>query len=152
MNHGPVAHGYITIACLIGLFAQYVRGQNICISLGGIVALAVGAGARLRVRLWLQSGLYVVLVIILGYNVLLLRRRRRQLPPGLRGAKWIRLKYLAAMMKKGQRIVRCQLLKPEAFGDPATAAHLIVLSHRWMDGSACDMATHEYPQGLQTVT
>ena len=45
--------------------------------------------------------------------------------------------------------MRCQLLKPEAFGDPATAAHLIVLSHRWMDNVKCDMATHACPQGLR---
>mgnify|MGYP003324477894 CR=1 FL=1 len=66
--------------------------------------------------------------------------------------KWVRLMYLADMMKKGQSISRCQLLKPEAFGDPRTAAHLIVLSHRWMDSFTCDMATHACPQGLRLTT
>ena len=55
-------------------------------------------------------------------------------------------------MKKGQSIRRCQLLKPEAFGDPRIAAHLIVLSHRWMDSCKCDMATHACPQGLRLTT
>jgi hypothetical protein len=70
----------------------------------------------------------------------------------LQGVRWIRLAYLADMMKKGQSIKRCQLLEPEAFGDPATAAHLIVLSHRWMDSFKCDMETHAYPQGLRLTT
>merc|ERR1719484_490128 len=91
----------------------------------------------------------LALLIICGYNVLLFRRRGRQLPPGLQGVKWVRLMYLADMMKKGQSIRRCQLLKPEAFGDPRIAAHLIVLSHRWMDRFKCDMATHAYPKGLR---
>merc|ERR1719353_2451953 len=120
--------------------------------LGGIVALAVGAGAQLYLRSWYLCSQNLALTCICGYNILLLRRRYRQLPPGLQGVKWIRLTYLANMMKKGESIRRCQLLKPEAFGDPRKAAHLIVISHRWMDSFECDMATHACPKGLRLTT
>merc|ERR1719174_574384 len=95
----PLVHTLAATGCFVGLFAEYRRGQNICTVLGGAVALAVALGARLYLRLWSQSGLYSALTIICGYNMLLLRRRRRQLPPGLQGVKWIRLTYLASMMK-----------------------------------------------------
>lgn len=87
--------------------------------------------------------------LVVIYLNLLLRRRHRYLPPGLAKAKFVRLGYLREMAARGETIRRCQELPERAFGDPAKAAYLVVVSHRWLDRHKNDLPTEEYPLGLK---
>merc|ERR1719401_275342 len=92
------------------------------------------------------------IMCILIFALCLIQRRSRILPPGLADARFVRLGYLRRMVAEGLPIQRCQALPEEAFGDPSKAAHLIVISHRWLDRFACDLPTKEYPEGLRLGT
>ena len=64
----------------------------------------------------------------------------------------MRLDALRDMVKRGERIRRCQELPCSVFGDPERARFLVVVSHRWIDPRTCDVPTPEHPAGLRLET
>eukprot|EP00928_Gymnodinium_smaydae_P004656 TRINITY_DN11587_c0_g1_i1.p1 TRINITY_DN11587_c0_g1~~TRINITY_DN11587_c0_g1_i1.p1 ORF type:complete len:464 (+),score=61.73 TRINITY_DN11587_c0_g1_i1:38-1393(+) len=127
------------------------RDQCTCTMLGGLLGFGISGGGLL-----LQKPLLSLILMtgcgFLGYCMLLWRRTKRRLPPGLKGCKFVRLDYLRKMARNGDRLRRSQELPHEAFGDPTKARYLIAVSHRWLDRYKCDLPTPEFPEGLRLRT
>eukprot|EP00927_Polykrikos_kofoidii_P076952 TRINITY_DN73959_c0_g1_i1.p1 TRINITY_DN73959_c0_g1~~TRINITY_DN73959_c0_g1_i1.p1 ORF type:complete len:645 (+),score=67.12 TRINITY_DN73959_c0_g1_i1:291-1937(+) len=76
-------------------------------------------------------------------------RKRRHLPQGLAGTKFVSWRYLRSMASKMQPITRCQELPSTAFGDVGKAKYLVVVSHRWLDPRTSDVTTESCPLGIK---
>eukprot|EP00928_Gymnodinium_smaydae_P097760 TRINITY_DN8931_c0_g3_i1.p1 TRINITY_DN8931_c0_g3~~TRINITY_DN8931_c0_g3_i1.p1 ORF type:complete len:593 (-),score=68.88 TRINITY_DN8931_c0_g3_i1:189-1745(-) len=147
-----VSSAFYAVVAGFSFFLKYKKDQCTCCLLGLLISTANHTGAYLVTRTLTSTLLYVAVCVFQGYCLLLWQRRLRRLPPGLKQCKFVRLDYLRKIARNGEGIRRCQELPPQAFGDPKKALHLIVLSHRWMDGYRCDVSTPDYPLGLRLQT
>lgn len=141
----------MAVACILASYTCYVRDQHLIVLFGTFKALVIVAFGNLLTG-DSRAGLQLFLAFVFLYVYLLWLRRRRSLPAGLAGCKFVRLGYLRQLAKEGKQVCRCQDLPPEAFGDPQKAYFLIVTSHRWLDRFTCDIATEEHPGGLRLTT
>lgn len=146
---------YLKVAIGVGVPARlrYLYDQRLaaCICIMPLFSYFLGYVFRPIVHngelIYQFAFMFIVGLLMLYFNVLL-RRNRRNLPPGLQGAKFVRLSFLRRMLSSGEMIRRCQELPEEAFGDAAKAIHFVILSHRWLDPRTSDVATPEYPRGV----
>merc|ERR1712232_627886 len=86
------------------------------------------------------------------YAVILFERRSRTFPESLRGVRFPTLGYFRRMRRDGRRIVHCQDIPDNAFGNPGKAELIVITSHRWLDRFTCEVATEERPLGLRLET
>lgn len=142
----------LVLMFFLAAFTRYAHDQSI-LALNGLLLSVAGMTGYIAANTSHRHALMVVPVNMLFiYPLALWRRRRRRLPPGLRGVKFLRLGFLRKHAAAGKSIVRCQDLPPEAFGNPQKASVIIILSHRWLDRFKCDVPTPDHPGGLRLTT
>jgi len=136
------------------LYTKYLRDQQIVAFMGVLVLQAVRLGSF--VNAWdsflKRHTQKAPLFICFFYVCLLFVRFWRSLPPALRQCGYVRLGYLRKMYREGMTIQRYQDMPDYAYGEPAKALNLIIISHRWLDRFFCDMATTEWPRGFRLNT
>eukprot|EP00747_Dinoflagellata_sp_TGD_P052332 gnl/TRDRNA2_/TRDRNA2_147843_c0_seq1.p1 gnl/TRDRNA2_/TRDRNA2_147843_c0~~gnl/TRDRNA2_/TRDRNA2_147843_c0_seq1.p1 ORF type:complete len:678 (+),score=54.07 gnl/TRDRNA2_/TRDRNA2_147843_c0_seq1:80-2113(+) len=138
------------LGCLIGSASIYQKDAIlVLLEVGGTQSLITAVGGW-----WEGWGMvfalrYVMIMLIATYGQFLFVRYARHLPPGLAGAKFVRLGYYRKMQRQGMCVSQCQKLPPEAFSDPHKASYVVILSHRWLDRYKCDMASESCPNGIR---
>jgi len=144
----------LALACIACANTRHIHDQRLALGITGqslvssVIGLKIAGLSQKTENVWLVVGHCGIGAYIFAWN-LLRRRRKRHLPPGLVGARFVRLGYLRKRLRGGEGILRCQELPNEAFGDPSKALYLIVVSHRWLDPRTCDVSTNRFPHGLK---
>lgn len=140
----------LPLVILLCCCTRYLQDQRLAFLISVQMVICLELEKRLGLvsshLTWIPRIGVSVLVI---YGICVLRRRGRTFPPGLAGAKFVRLGFLRKLYANGHRICRCQDLPPEAFGDPFKALHLVIVSHRWLHPMYCDVGTEDCPEGLK---
>eukprot|EP00928_Gymnodinium_smaydae_P091647 TRINITY_DN75380_c0_g1_i1.p1 TRINITY_DN75380_c0_g1~~TRINITY_DN75380_c0_g1_i1.p1 ORF type:complete len:564 (-),score=46.22 TRINITY_DN75380_c0_g1_i1:74-1642(-) len=139
--HGGFPYLNFTLLCsgLVAFRAKYQRGRCIIIFLSGVVTAAGSIGAMIARGSAGQACIYGVITLVFSYAFVLVVRKRRRLPSGLEGCKFITLSYVRSLDRRNTSIRRCQDIPAHAFGDVSQASYFIVVSHRWLDRHECDV-------------
>mmetsp|Transcript_88188 Transcript_88188/g.184261 ORF Transcript_88188/g.184261 Transcript_88188/m.184261 type:complete len:702 (-) Transcript_88188:87-2192(-) len=141
-------NGLLSAAAYIPVgFAKYRTEECSLVFLVLAITTSLHTGASFGVNPLVFC--WILLSVVFSYLQMLWLRRKRTLPTPFRGCKFVTLNYLRHIAATGEGIRRCQDLPSVAFGDPAKAKYLIVLSHRWMNRFTCDVRTEEHPEGLR---
>jgi len=151
------ADGGLLFGVVVSAWTHYLHDQRVARAVASCVVPFAGAGSvvmrsmleyrRLEPTLGPCAGAFLLL-----YPVLIFSRRRRVLPPGLAGTRFVRLGFLRKSLREGRRIQRSQDFPVDASGDVTKASYLVIVSHRWLDRMGCDVDTPEFPHAFRLTT